>query len=199
MTEPAPGQVTRLLTAISGGQRRAADDLLPLVYDSLRRLARQKMAQESPGHTLQATALVHEAYLRLVGDDPTAANWDSRGHFYAAAAEAMRRILVERARKYQQPKHGGGRRRVTLEDPALELDLEPDDLLALDEAMKQLAEKDRQMYDVVMLRYFAGLTVQQVAEVSAVPRRTVDRKWRCARIWLYEQIVDDGSEGQAGA
>ncbi len=196
MGEPRSGQVTHLLEAIGNGRQAAADELLPQVYDSLRHLARQKMASEPPGHRLQPTSLVHEAYLRLVGDDPSAAHWENRGHFYAAAAEAMRRILVERARQRRQLKRGGGRERVPLNDIEIELDLDDDDLIALDAALKRLADRDKQMYDVAMLRYFGGLSVDQVAEAMATSPRTVDRKWRCARIRLYEQIT--GSSGNTG-
>jgi RNA polymerase sigma factor (TIGR02999 family) len=190
--ETTSGEVTRLLAEIGDG-RRSADELLPLVYDSLRRLAKQRMAVEGPGHTLQATALVHEAYLRLVGDGSHAVRWDNRGHFYAAAAEAMRRILVERARRYQAAKHGGGRQRVPLDDIPIEFDLDGDELIALDEALAHLAERDRQMYDIVMLHRFAGLTVDQTAEALGMGPRSVDRKWRTARIRLYEHVA--GLEG----
>ncbi len=198
MGDPRSGKVTHLLEAIGNGRQAAADELLPLVYDSLRHLARQKMASEPPGSRLQPTSLVHEAYLRLVGDDPSAAHWENRGHFYAAAAEAMRRILVERARQRQQLKRGGGRERVPLNDIEIEieLDLDDDDLVALDAALKRLADRDKQMYDVAMLRYFGGLSVDQVAEAMATSPRTVDRRWRCARIRLYEQIT--GSSGNTG-
>ena len=196
MGDPRSDQVTHLLEAIGNGRQAAADELLPLVYDSLRHLARQKMASEPPGHRLQPTSLVHEAYLRLVGDDPSAAHWENLGHFYAAAAEAMRRILVERARQRRQLKRGGGRERVPLNDIEIELDLDDDDLIALDAALKRLADRDKQMYDVVMLRYFGGLSVDQVAEAMATSPRTVDRRWRCARIRLYEQIA--GSRGNTG-
>ncbi len=196
MGDARSGQVTQLLEAIGNGQQAAADELLPLVYDSLRSLARQEIASEPPGHRCQPTSLVHEAYLRLVGDDPSAAHWENLGHFYAAAAEAMRRILVERARQRRQLKRGGARERVPLSDIEIELDLGDDDLLALDEALKHLADRDKQMYDVAMLRYFGGLSVDQVAEAMATSPRTVDRKWRCARIRLYEQIT--GSSGNTG-
>ncbi len=196
MGDARSGQVTQLLEAIGNGHQAAADELLPLVYDSLRSLARQKMASEPPGNRLQPTSLVHEAYLRLVGTDPSAAHWENLGHFYAAAAEAMRRILVERARQRRQLKRGGGRERVPLSDIEFELDLGDDDLLALDEALKHLADRDKQMYDVAMLRYFGGLSVDQVAEAMGTSPRTVDRKWRCARIRLYEQIT--GSGGNTG-
>ena len=188
MSNTASGDVTRLLAEIGDG-RRSTDELLPLVYDSLRQLAQQKMAAEGPGHTLQATALVHEAYLRLVGDDPQAVCWDNRGHFYAAAAEAMRRILVERARRHQAAKHGGGRQRVPLDDIPIEFDLDGEELIALDDALGHLAERDRQMYDIVMLHRFAGLTVDQTAEALGIGPRSVDRKWRCARVRLYEHVV----------
>jgi RNA polymerase sigma factor (TIGR02999 family) len=193
VTEPAPKEVTRILAAINGGDRQARDELMGLAYDHLRRLAQKKMADEPPGHTLQATALVHEAYLRLFEDQD--AGWENRRHFYGAASEAMRRILVERARKYQRKKHGGGRRRVPLDDAPIECELEPDELIALDEAMKRLAGQDRRMYEVVMLRYFSGLEIEQIARALDVSPSTVDREWRCARLWLYEQVTGEQSGG----
>ncbi|MHC4064884.1 MAG: ECF-type sigma factor [Planctomycetota bacterium] len=192
MSEAASGQVTRLLEAIGEGERGAINELLPLVYENLRRLARSKMAAEPPGHTLQATALVHEAYLRLVGDDPSTGHWANGRHFFAAASEAMRRILVERARRQRQLKRGGGRKRVPLDDVEVGFELDGDDLLALNEALKHLAERDAQMHEVVMLRYFGGLSVDHVAETMEISPRTVDRTWRCARIRLYEQIAGEG-------
>jgi RNA polymerase sigma factor (TIGR02999 family) len=183
--------VTRLLAAAGEGDEQAAEQLLPLVYESLRGLARRQMAGESPGHTLQPTALVHEAYLRLLGDDRT--SWRDRRHFYATAAEAMRRILIDRARKSRGPKHGGGRKRVPLGEVPIECDLESDDLIALDEAVHRLADMDRQAHELVMLRFFGGLQVDQIAELLDVSPRTVDRQWRTVRIWLYEQVKDAGT------
>jgi RNA polymerase sigma factor (TIGR02999 family) len=180
--------VTRILSAIEEGDAQAAEQLLPLVYDELRRLAAQKMARESSGQTLEATALVHEAYLRLV-DTEKIQHWDSRGHFFAAAAEAMRRILVENARRKQRRKHGGGRQRHDLggDDPAA---AQPDeDLLALDEALHKLAARDPQKAKLVELRYFAGLTGDQVAQVLGISPTTADRHWAYARAWLRAEVL----------
>src|SRR5215468_10931364 len=157
-------EVTRILSAIEQGDPHAAEQLLPLVYDELRKLAAAKLAQERPGQTLQATALVHEAYLRLV-DVAKAQHWDSRGHFFAAAAEAMRRILVDNARRKDRPKHGGSRRRVALDDVAAAADAPADDLLALDEALTKLAAQDPAAADLVKLRFFGGLTMPEAAKV----------------------------------
>jgi RNA polymerase sigma factor (TIGR02999 family) len=194
MDEPAPEKVTQLLAAIGDGEHHAAAELLPIVYESLRRLAQGKMAAEPAGHTLQPTALVHEAYLRLVGDDPAAGSWQNRGHFYAAAGEAMRRILVERARRVHQLKRGGGRRRVPLRDAAGREAIDAADVIVLDEALRELAATDRRMHDVVMLRYFAGLSVDETAAAMDLSPRTVDRAWRCARLRLYESMAADAGE-----
>jgi RNA polymerase sigma factor (TIGR02999 family) len=177
--------VTRLLNAIEQGDPHAAGQLLPLVYEALRRLAAQKMAQERPGQTLDATALVHEAYLRLVGD--AAGGWEGRGHFFAAAAEAMRRILVEGARRKKRVKHGGGRQRVPLDDVAAAA-TPSDDLLALDEALAQLAEEDPVKARLVELRFFAGLSVEDAARCLGISRATADRYWAYAKAWLYEKV-----------
>jgi len=181
--------VTRILTAIEQGDAKAADKLLPLVYEELRRLAAQKMSQEQPGQTLQATALVHEAYIRLVGSE--AHDWNSRGHFFAAAAEAMRRILIDRARRKNSLKHGGGRHRVEF-DAVILLDgkvSSSDDLVALDEALQELAQKDRLKADLVKLRYFAGLTSEQAARVLSISPATAERHWDYARSWLRVAIT----------
>jgi RNA polymerase sigma factor (TIGR02999 family) len=178
--------VTQLLAAIGEGDPAATDELLPLVYTELRTLACKRMAAEPPGHTLQATALVHEAYLRLIGEGET--GWNSRGHFYAAAAEAMRRILVEQARKRGRLKHGGGRRRVPLAMVDVAADDESVDLLGLDEALDALKDRDRRMYDVAMLRHFCGLTGDQTANALGISVRTVKRDWSYAQVWLYERI-----------
>ncbi len=184
-------EVTRILSAIEQGDPHAVDQLLPLVYDELRRLAAQKMAHEAPGQTLQATALVHEAYLRLV-DVENAQHWNSRGHFFAAAAEAMRRILVENARRKRGVKHGGGCRRVAL-DEAVAYTPEPaDELLALNEALDRLAVEDPQKAELVKLRYFTGMSVQEAAEVLGISRATADRYWAYAKVWLYCAISGDG-------
>ena len=179
--------VTRILVAIEQGDARAADRLLPLVYQELRRLAAQKMSQERPGQTLQATALVHEAYIRLVGNE--ARNWHSRGHFFSATAEAMRRILIENARRKRRLKHGGGRQRVELEDADLAIKEPSDNLIALDEALAKLTEEDKVVAELVKMRYFAGLTVEQAAEILGISRRTADRYWAYARAWLYQEIA----------
>ncbi len=177
-------EVTRILTAIEQGDATAADRLLPLVYDELRRLAAQKLAGEAPGNTLQPTALVHEAYLRLVGVD--AAHWAGSGHFFAAAAQAMRRLLIDSARRKQADKRGGGRQRQPLEGLAAP---EPDEeLLALDEALQQLAAKDPQKARLVELRYFAGLTGEQAAQVLGISPTTADRHWAYARAWLQTAV-----------
>ena len=174
--------VTRILSAIEDGDPHAAAQLLPLVYDELRRLAADKMAQEKPGQTLQATALVHEAYLRLV-DTERAQHWNSRGHFFAAAAEAMRRILVESARRQRRHRHGGGRRRVSLGDvPAAERS--PDDLLALDDALTRLAAEDAVGADLVKLHFYAGFSVEEAADALAISRAQAYRHWKYARAWL---------------
>ena len=181
--------VTRILAAIEQGDTRAADELLPVVYEELRRLAAARLAHEAPGQTLQPTALVHEAYLRLVG--PEGQNqpaFDSRGHFFGAAAEAMRRILVERARHRRRVKHGGGRKRVELQEGDLVSEPEADRLIAVSEALERLAEEDPPKAELVKLRYFAGLTVEQAGEVLGVSRATADRWWTYARAWLYHEI-----------
>lgn len=178
--------VTQLLNAIAQGDPHAASQLLPLVYEELRRLAARKLSQEQPGQTLSATALVHEAYLRLAGD--AARDWDSRGHFFTAAAEAMRRILVESARRKQRRKHGGDRRRVPLDDFAALEGTPSDDLLALNEALTQLAEEDPLKARLVELRFFAGLSVEDAARCLGISRATADRYWAYARAWLFEKL-----------
>jgi RNA polymerase sigma factor (TIGR02999 family) len=187
-------EVTRILSAIEQGDPQAAEQLLPLVYDELRRLAAQKLAQERPGQTLQATALVHEAYLRLVDQDQVQ-RWNSRGHFFAAAAEAMRRILIENARRKKTAKTGGHRRRVALSDvePAIE---EPRvDLLALDEVLALLEAKDERKAEVVKLRFFAGLTNAQVAEALGISPATAENDWAYAKTWLRVTMRDDRGAG----
>ncbi len=180
------------MTAIEQGDARAADELLPLVYQELRRLAAQRMKKEKPGQTLQATALVHEAYIRLVGTESQ--NWNSRGHFFAAAAEAMRRILIESARRKKRLRHGGGRQRVDLDKVELGIDGPSDELIALDEALAKLAIEDPVKAELVKLRYFAGLTVEQAAEILKISRATADRYWSYARAWLFAEINTDGGE-----
>jgi RNA polymerase sigma factor (TIGR02999 family) len=180
-------EITRILTAIDQGDAQAANELLPLVYDELRSLAARKMAQEAPGQTLQATALVHEAYLRLVGSQDQ--SWDSRGHFFAAAAEAMRRILVENARRKKRIKRGGDRQRQQLKEADLAIEPPSDDLVALHEALEKLALEDKQTAELVKLRYFAGLTTEQAAEVLGISRRTAYRDWAYASSWLRLEIA----------
>jgi RNA polymerase sigma factor (TIGR02999 family) len=180
-------EVTQILNAIEQGDPRASGQLLPLVYDALRRLAAQKLAQEAPGQTLQATALVHEVYLRLVGSEK-AQHWDSRGHFFVAAAEAMRRILVERARSKGTLKRGGQNRRLDLDQLALAVEDRSDQLLALDEALSDLESHDAQAASLVKLRYFAGLSHQQAADALGIGRRAADRLWALARAWLHQRI-----------
>ena len=179
--------VTRILSAIEAGDTRAAEQLLPLVYDELRKLAAQKMAQEKPGQTLQATALVHEAYLRLV-DTERAQHWNSRGHFFAAAAEAMRRILVQNARRRNRLRHGGGRTRLDMENLEIAAPERSDELLSLDEALAQLAAEDAQAAELVKLRYFAGCTIAQAAELLGISPRNADFLWAYARTWLFQKI-----------
>jgi RNA polymerase sigma factor (TIGR02999 family) len=179
--------VTQILTAIEQGDPHAAAQLLPLVYDELRRLAAQKLAQERPGQTLQATALVHEAYLRLVGGTPEQ-SWANRKHFLAAAAEAMRRILVENARRKNRHKRGGGRERVDLEILDVPAPQPDDELLALDEALTRLSQVDPTAAELVKLRYFAGLPIPQAAEILGIAPRSADRLWAYARAWLREDL-----------
>jgi RNA polymerase sigma factor (TIGR02999 family) len=182
-------EVTRILTAIEQGDPQAAEELLPLVYDELRRLAAQRLAQEKPGQTLQATALVHEAYLRLV-DAEQAPHWNSRGHFFAAAAEAMRRILVENARRKRRLRHGGGLHKQPLEEnePALDSPLEALDLLALNEALDHLEAASPRRAQLVKLRYFAGFTLPEVAELLGVAQSTAEADWTYARAWLKREM-----------
>jgi RNA polymerase sigma factor (TIGR02999 family) len=188
--------VTRILSAIDQGDPNAAEQLLPLVYDELRKLAAQKLTQEKPGQTLEATALVHEAYLRLVDSDKVQ-HWNSRGHFFAAAAEAMRRILVEQARRKSRKKYGGGGQRVTLDGLELAVELRVADLLPLDEALTTLAERDAQAAQLVQLHCFAGLSIQQAAEVLGLSPRTAYRDWAFARAWLYRALrgIEPPAEG----
>jgi RNA polymerase sigma factor (TIGR02999 family) len=183
-------EVTRILSAIEQGDPHAAERLLPLVYDELRKLAAQKMAQENPGQTLEATALVHEAYLRLVDTDKVQ-HWNSRGHFFAAAAEAMRRILVESARRKRSQKHGGGLRRLNLDQTDALATALPDDLLTVDEALERLTSHDPKAAQLVKLHCFAGLTVEQAAEALAISRTSGYRLWTFARAWLYTQLAGD--------
>jgi RNA polymerase sigma factor (TIGR02999 family) len=189
-------EVTRILSAIEHGDPSAADQLLPLVYDELRRLAAQKLAQEKPGQTLQATALVHEAYVRLVGSGEAGVGgeqrWDSRGHFFAAAAEAMRRILIDRARKKRSTKRGGGRKKLNLDAIDLATQATPDQLLAVNDALAKLAREDPAAARLVELRYFAGLTVEEAAKALGTSTATAYRHWKYARAWLHSELLGTG-------
>ena len=185
--------VTRILNAIERGDAKATDELLPLVYDELRLLAAQKLSHEAPGQTLQATALVHEAYIRLVGDEPQ--SWENRGHFFSAAAEAMRRILIDNARRKKSQRHGGGHRRHEIDDLEVPMSERSEDLLKLDDALTRLAQEDPEVAEIVQLRYFGGLTLEQAAEVKGISRRTAGRYWSYARLWLYREVTrDDGQD-----
>lgn len=187
-------EITQILKAIDAGDAQAASQLLPVVYDELRRLAAQKLAHEKPGQTFDATALVHEAYLRLIGEDGQS-SWNSRGHFFTAAAEAMRRILVEKARRKKRDKHGGGRQRVQLDsiDPPDSSD-EDDRILAVDEALERLAKEEPQVADVVRLRWFAGLSVEETSAALGISVRTANRHWAYARAWLFQQLKSNGEK-----
>jgi RNA polymerase sigma factor (TIGR02999 family) len=180
--------VTHILSAIEAGNPQAAEQLLPLVYEELRKLAAQRLAQEKPGQTLQATALVHEAYLRLVDVDKVQ-HWNSRGHFFAAAAEAMRRILIDRARERLAEKRGGGCQRIPLEHVDLAEETPPEDLLALDEALEQLSRHDPTAGQLVKLRYYAGLSMEQSAASLNIAVATAYRHWTFARAWLHAQVA----------
>ena len=184
--------VTQILSAIEQGDPHAGDKLLPLVYDELRKLAAAKLANEKPGQTLQATALVHEAYLRLVGSDGQGETWDNRGHFFAAAAEAMRRILVDSARRKKADKRGNDPARQELDDLEIVAAEVPEDLMALDEALSELSATDKTTADLVHLRYFAGLSIPDAADVLGISPRTAARLWAFARAWLRQKI-----EGQS--
>lgn len=178
--------VTRILNAIEQGDTLATEKLLPLVYEELRCLAAQKMSQELPGQTLQATALVHEAYMRLVGTENQ--NWDSRGHFFAAAAEAMRRILVDNARRKQSLKYGGNHQRVDLDDANVFAEASSESIISIDEALTKFAVKNPDRADLVKLCYFGGLNIEQAAKVLKISRATAYRYWSYARAWLYDEI-----------
>lgn len=182
-------EVTRILSAIEQGDPQAAEQLLPLVYEELRRLAAVRLAQEKPGQTLQATALVHEAYLRLVGDDPKQP-WDNRGHFFAAAAEAIRRILIEKARRKKRLRHGGEQRRVEL-DEAISLAEPPrDEFLILDDALRRLSALEPTKAELIKLRYFAGLSIEQAGDLLHISRSTAKRYWDYGRAWLLAEMSD---------
>jgi RNA polymerase sigma factor (TIGR02999 family) len=189
-------EVTQLLNGVDRGDPLAAEQLLSLVYSELRRLAARKLAQEKPGQTLRATGLVHEAYLRLFGDERKQQRWDNRGHFFAAAAEAMRRILIENARRKKRLKHGGGRQQVALLDEDLAIHDSPDELLALDQALTKLGEEDPAAAKLVNLRFFTGLSIEQAAEALGCSRATAYRHWSYARAWLRCDL--NGTSDQAG-
>ena len=183
--------VTQILHQIENGDPSAAEDLLPMIYEELRKLAAAKLAHEKPGQTLQATALVHEAYLRLVDVDK-AQRWDSRRHFFSAAAESMRRILVENARRKKQLKRGGGLHRTPLDDIEIESPASQLDLIALDEALKRLIDEDPKKAELVQLRFFAGLSHEEAADILGISTITAKRYWRYARVWLHRQM--EGSD-----
>jgi RNA polymerase sigma factor (TIGR02999 family) len=183
-------EVTQILSAIEQGDPSATEKLLPLVYDELRKLAALRLAQEKPGQTHQATALVHEAYIRLVGKD-NAQRWDSRGHFFAAAAEAMRRILIEQARRKQRLKRGAGYHHAAIEEIEVECGFQPDELLALDEAIAKLELEAPQKAKVVQLRFFVGMNHEEVAEALGISAVTARRHWRYARAWLRRDMRDE--------
>jgi RNA polymerase sigma factor (TIGR02999 family) len=186
MSLQGDSQIAAVLQAAQGGDRQAASDLLPLVYAELRELARARLARESPGQTLTATALVHEAYLRIAGD--TQVTWEGRRHFFFAAARAMRQILVEQARRKAGPKQGGDRRRQELDDACAVLEPPSDDILAVHEALTELEVRDPLEAQIVLLRYFTGLTMDQTAEVLGIAQRTLDRHWRYIRAWLMKRL-----------
>ena len=185
--------VTRILDAVRQGDVRATDELLAAVYQELRRLAGVKLGQEPVGHTLQATALVHEAYIRLVGAEDQ--SWEGRGHFFAAAAEAMRRILIEAARHKRRRKRGADWQRIDLEDATLAIEGPSEDVIAVDEALTKLAQEDKIVADLVKMRYFAGLNLDEIAKILGISRRTADRYWAYARAWLHREITRDRTKG----
>ena len=182
-------EVTQILQSIERGDARAAGDLLPLVYDELRKLAASRMAREAPGQTLQPTALVHEAWLRLAGNE--ALRWDSRAHFFGAAAEAMRRILIDNARRRQALRHGAGQQRCDVEEIQIAAPAADDQLLAINEALEQLAAQDPSKAELVKLRYFVGLSIEEAARLLSISEATAKRWWTFARAWLYSEVQSD--------
>lgn len=189
MSDPQ-SQITQILAEIGDG-RQSAEELLPLVYDELRSLARSRMAREIPGQTLQATALVHEAYLRLIGNaDP---GWNGRGHFFGAAAIAMRRILVEQARRKGRLRHGGGQQRLDIADAGVAVEPPGDDVLAVDHAVRRLEQQDPRKGRIINLRYFAGLTAKETAEVLGLSVGTIEREWRFIKTWLQVELAENRS------
>ncbi len=198
MSTSSPKPVTQLLEAVSAGQASAQDKLWSAVYEELRGMAHKQMGHESPGHTMQSTALVHEAYLRLVGDEEV--QWVNRRHFFAAAARAMRRIRIDEARRRGRVKRGGGRQRVAIDEAAVAFDQDPAELLAIDEALDELEKSDKRKAEIVLLRYFAGLTIDETAAALEVSARTVDNEWRFARAWLHRQLKSgDTTSAKEGA
>jgi len=193
----SPGEVTNLLIELKNGNREAESRLMPLVYHELRRLASRYMRGERPGHTLQATALVHEAYLRLVGHEDV--DWQNRAHFFGVAANLMRRILVDHARAKQAKKRGGGDQKVSLDVAVLVRPEAPEQFLALDEALERLAKRDPRQARIVELRYFGGLSEEEAAEILEVSVRTVKRDWSVARAWLYQQLNPQPAQDQSKA
>lgn len=190
MNDSTPGMVTRIFRSLEAGEFAAADKLLPILYDELRSLGRSMMAHVPPGNTLQGTALVHEAYVRLVAEGDR--DWKNRRYFFGAAARAMRRILVEQARRKAAIKHGGGRARLDVDEIDLPIDHPSEDVLALDRGLERLREMDPRKADVVDLRFFAGLTIEETAEVLQVSEPTVERDWRFSRAFLFDQVANDG-------
>lgn len=183
-------EITRILKAVEGGDASAAEALLPLAYEELRRIAAGKMAGERAGHTLQPTALVHEAYLRLLGPGGQAVGWNSRGHFFAAAAQAMRRILIESARRKLTSKRGEGAEHTAIDGKEVEFAVPSEEILAVDEALKKLEEEDPHLAKIVALRYFAGMTIPETAAALGVSTSTLDRHWQCAKAWLHREISE---------
>ena len=183
-------EITRILEAVEEGDTGAAESLLPLAYEELRRIAWQQMASERAGHTLQPTALVHEAYLRMLGPDGKAMGWNSRGHFFAAASQAMRRILIESARRKLTAKRGEGAEHTALNESQLEFAVPSEEILAVDEALTKLEEEDPHLAKIVMLRYFAGMTIPETASALGVSTSTLDRHWQCAKAWLHREISE---------
>ena len=189
--EPTESPTLQLLREAAGGSQRAAEDLFPLLYNELRRLAKSWMSELPPGQTIQPTALVHEAYVRLVGSGES--QWENRRHFFFSAARAMQHILVEHARRKLALKRGGGHHRVDADELELIVDTQPEEILALDQALQKLGKTNSRMHTVVMLRYFAGLTEHDTAQALSVERSTVARDWRIARAWLFGQLTDEGN------
>jgi RNA polymerase sigma factor (TIGR02999 family) len=190
--------VTQILDRAQRGDPLAASELLPLVYQELRRIAVQKMAAESPGHTLQPTALVHEAWLRLVGNDGDA-RFANRAHFFGAAAEAMRRILIDRARRKRAQRHGAGQQRLDIDEVEIAVASEDDQLLAIDEALDKLAERDKGAADLVKLRYFVGMTIEEAAQALGISETTANRDWAYARAWLFKEIESQSRKSRSAA